>query len=297
MKFLKYLFTQTLLIHFIAAVAIAGALLWGTISILDVYSHHNQSFEVPDFTGLTISEVKKIIKEKNLRYEVTDSIYSNEYQKGTVVEQNPPPKFKVKENRKIFFTMNALTTEKVKVPDVTNGSLIQAKAELETIGLKIGRLTYRKDFAKNYIFEQKYKDETIAKGTYIEKGSYIDLVLGDGSEKDEDLAKTRVPNLHNLTWKEAKIATLKKYLNLGASTYDLSVKNYRDSARAKIWKQKPFLPSNIKVRLGTEINIWLTVDTNKLKKEQKIEIDSVSSNLDTTLTSAYIIDNDTILID
>lgn len=297
MKFLKYLFTQTLLIHFIAAVAIAGGLLWGTIVILDVYSRHDQSFEVPDFAGLTISEVKKIINEKNLRCEVTDSIYSNEYQKGTVVEQNPPPKFKVKENRKIFFTMNASTVEKVKVPDVTNGSLIQARAELETIGLKIGKLTYRRDFAKNYIFKQKHRGETISKGAYIEKGSYVDLILGDGSEKDEDLAKTSVPNLRELTWKEAKVATLKKFLNLGTATYDLSVKNYRDSAKAKIWKQKPFLPYNIKVRLGTNVNIWLTVDTNKLKKEQKIEIDSVANNLDTTITGAYILNKDTIMVD
>ena len=58
-----------------------------------------------------------LAKEKKLQFEVTDSVFLTDKKRGTITAQSPNPDFKVKENRKIFLTMNAFYPERVQVPD------------------------------------------------------------------------------------------------------------------------------------------------------------------------------------
>ena len=151
----------------------------------------------------------------------------------------------------------------VKIPNVTNISLVQAKSDLESEGLFVGNLNYIPDIATNYVLMQKYKGKKVKAGTLVQKGSRIDLTLGKGID---DADATYVPKLFSLNRTDATIKATDAYLNIGSVVYDRSIKTYSDSIKAKVWKQNPNASRNFPVKLGSSINIWLTIDKAKLKK-------------------------------
>jgi len=240
----------------IISIAIIGVLLL----IINLYTYHKRAFPVPDFYGMTKKEVIKTAKEKHLRYEITDSIYQQDAKKGAVIDQHPSPGFKVKKNRRIFLILNAHKPDKVEMPDLNQQTLRQAKSILENKGLYIGDIIYKPDMAINRVLKQKHKGKEIKPGREIEKGSSIDLVLGNGYSNK----KTVPPNLIGLSLREARNRLTNEYLNIGAIIYDTSVSNFKDTLKAKIWKQKPSHSSKRLIRLGTEVDIWLTNDSLKI---------------------------------
>ncbi len=260
MDLLRFIFSTIFLRHLLIAAAISVVFISGTFLGLNIYTHHKQSFSVPDFRGLTIEEVDRVAELKDLRYQVVDSVYDNHHPRGTVVEQNPRPNFKVKKNRRVHLTINAHNPEMVEVPNSVGVSLRQARAILETAGLRIGNLSYVPDIAVNNVLQQKYKEQVIEPGDSLEKGSEIDLVLGRGISNE----KTQAPKLTGLTLDEAKNKITSRYLNLGAVIYDGSIHDFQDSLDAFIWKQKPPCNKKTRINLGTPVDIWLTADSTKL---------------------------------
>jgi eukaryotic-like serine/threonine-protein kinase len=94
---------------------------------------------VPDLRGLTVAEAEMVTNARKLRYQVSDSVFISHEARGTVIDQNPIPNFRVKENRTIFLTINAMNPERIAVPDVTGVSLRQARAIIETNGFEVGK--------------------------------------------------------------------------------------------------------------------------------------------------------------
>jgi len=254
--------SNSLVKQLVTGIIIVLAVVWLAFSFLDIYTHHGQEIAVPNFKGLTVSEVEKLADSKNLRFEVLDSVYRNDKTKGTIVEQIPPPNFNVKQNRTIFVTINAFGSEMVRVPNLIGNTLVQAQADLEISGLSIGRLEYVPDIAKNVVKGQKYKGKQIADGEQIPKGSRIDLVLGRGIEAG---AETPVPDLIGLTKNSAVQQATSSYFNLGAVIYDTGISNRADSLKAMIWKQNP--APNQNASPGSLIDIYLTNDQTKIPKD------------------------------
>ncbi|OFX24463.1 MAG: hypothetical protein A2033_13665 [Bacteroidetes bacterium GWA2_31_9] len=253
-NFFKFFISKTFFINLGIAIIATVIILWVTFFSLESFTHHAETISVPDFRGLTLDEITTITQEKGLRFEVTDSVYLTDYKKGTVVDQNPPSEFKVKENRKIFITMNAIMPEQVQIPELVGVSLRQATAYLETFGLKLGKLSYVPDIGKNVVLKQTYKGKEIKSGTLIEKGKTIDLVLGLGESKE----KTTVPSILGLNISDASTKLAEFSLNLGAIICDETIKSEKDSLSAKIFKQFPMPMPNSEIRLGSGIDIWIT---------------------------------------
>jgi len=231
---------------------------WGTFISLKIFTNHNEYIKLPSFIGKTEPEVKNLCKQYKLRYVITDSIYSNKAKPGTVVEQIPKPGVNVKENRKIFITINAVEPEKISMPDITGISIREAALIAEIYGIKIGNLKFVPDIAKNNVLKQQYKGQEIAPGTLIPKGSVIDLVVGTGISNE----KTYVPCLYGLTYKQVEQTLTEAALNIGAVIYDETIKNAKDSAYAIVYRQNPsFRPNPTQLNLGYPVDIWLTVDS------------------------------------
>jgi beta-lactam-binding protein with PASTA domain len=148
--------------------------------ILRFYTHHGEALPVPELKGLTIREANQLLESNNLRGKISDSIYLAKAKPGTVVGQLPEANSMVKENRTVYYVINAVKPEMVRMPDVVGVSLRQATSILEIQGLKVGKLTYIPDIAKNNVLRQTYKGKEIRKGAKIVKGAAIDLYLGSG---------------------------------------------------------------------------------------------------------------------
>jgi eukaryotic-like serine/threonine-protein kinase len=260
-NFIKYILGKDFRSQLVLAFAIFFGIVLSINLCLRIITRHNSSYPVPDFKGLTLSQAVELADEENLRIQVMDSIYSSTKKRGTVVEQEPKPGFKVKKNRRIFLLMNALKPEKVSMPNIVGVSLRQAMAILESRGLVIGRLRYIPDIATNNVLKQRHDGIEINAGEEIIKGSQIDLVLG----KAGGYEPTSVPDVKGLKLAEAKRKIVQSYLNIGAVEYDQSVKSYDDSASAVVYKQKPDPEKYLNASMGTFLDIWLTVDDNKIK--------------------------------
>ena len=134
---------------------------------LDSYTHHGESITVPDLRGLTETRLVHFIEDKHLRYKIVDSLYENGKAAGTVIEQDPAPDSKVKEDRTIYLTINASKPPKVKMPSLIDVSFRQAEAILHTYGLQVGKTIYKPDLARNAVLSQLYNGATITPGTEI----------------------------------------------------------------------------------------------------------------------------------
>jgi len=260
MDFLRFLITKQFLRHLGLAAAIAIILLLGTMLWLKVYTHHGKTITVPDLKGLTEEEVEDVTSSRRLRFEVVDSVFSTEMPRGTVIKQNPSGHSKVKKNRKIFLTMNAVNQETVAMPQLVGLSFRQARLAMQNAGLIQGTIEYRPDYAKNNVLQQKHNDSVIKEGTEITKGSVIDLVLGMGLSS----STTRIPDLLGTGLEEAREIIARYYLNLGAVTYDESFQEAEDSSGAFIWRQYPEHDELRRLNMGMEMDVWLSLDSTLL---------------------------------
>lgn len=260
MEFFRFLITKKFLRHLGVAVAISLILLLGTMLSLKIYTHHGKTIIVPDLTGLTMEEVGDVTSSRHLRFEVVDSVFSTEMPRGTVIKQNPNASSRVKRNRNIFLTMNAVTQEMVSMPQLIGLSFRQARLALQNAGLTQGAIQYRPDFAKNNVLQQMHNDTVINEGTVIAKGAVIDLVLGMGLSNKT----TRVPDLVGLSLEEASVVISDYYLNLGAITFDNSMEELEDSVGAFVWRQYPDFDEFKRLNMGMEMDIWLTLDSTLL---------------------------------
>ena len=248
---LQFLRSKIFFINLAVAVAVIILIFGFTYKWLDNYTKHGESISVPDLRGLQINKVDSMISNMHIHSAVVDSVYLPELPSGAITEQDPAPGSKVKENRTIYVTINSGVPAKVQMPNLIDVSLRQAQAILQTYGLKTGEFIYRADLAKNAVLEQKFHGREIKAGTMVNKGSVIDLVLGDGL----GASKVPVPELTGLTRNEALFVLKGSSLNIGAIIYDANV---RDSSSAKIYRQFPLHSDSATVSQGEAIDIYLT---------------------------------------
>lgn len=146
-------------------------------------TNHDQKIQVPDLQKMELSEIEKTLKELDLRFEVIDSAsYNPSYPNRSVIEQNPEVGEFVKENRKIYLTINPSTYRDIVLPDLNGRTKRQAVTHLLSIEFKIGKFSYVRDIGKDVVREMRFNNKKVRPGTKLPKNSIIDLVLGDGKQ-------------------------------------------------------------------------------------------------------------------
>jgi len=261
--FLAFVRTKSFLKHFAFSILVAIGILITVLQSLGLVTHHGESLSVPDFSGLSLKKAYKLAKSKDLKIEIIDSVDNVPGKRGTIIGQTPPANFKVKEGRTVHVTLKTFNPKMILMPDFKGVSLIQAKADIETYGLKIGRLKYVPDIATNNVLEQTFEGKPIKPGTSIQRGSSIDLVLGLGKSDQAVI----IPNLIGYTRQDAIQEATDNSLNIGAFNYDETVITTDDSLSAIVWKQTPVM--NVQSTMGAPVDVWLTLDPDKIKSIKK----------------------------
>ncbi len=257
--FISYLKSKVFLRILVYAVTIAFTLLVVLLVGLRIYTHHNRSIIVPDFSDLPVDVAAKLIDTRHLRYEIFDSIFITTREPGVVIDQHPKPGFLVKKNRKVYLTINANSPEKMVMPDLLGITLREARNKISIAALRLGRLSYRYSIAKNVVLEQQLNDHIIEPGDTLLKGSAIDLVLGKGLSDE----KSRVPNLIGLTVEQAIIKAADAFFTINTSIPDETVKEGQGSIPI-IYRHHPAHSASVLVPLGTQITVWITTDSTKV---------------------------------
>ncbi len=249
---MKSKYTLFFALNILASLAIILLLIWFALSYLKKYTNHGTFIEVPDIKGMNIGDVEHFLKERNLLFEISDSIFENKYPKGTVVEQNPLPKSKVKSNRKIYLTVNALTQKMVALPELTDVSYSQAEATLKSRGLKVGNTIFEPSDCDQCVIKVQVNGKNISTNTMIPFGTKVDLVLGQTGSGDW----IEVPELIGLNSKQVDEKINALLLNKYIVTME-GCNTFSDSLESIVIKQIPNSQTS-KIKQGSTISIWMT---------------------------------------
>ncbi len=182
MTFIKFLFTKNFLRQLLFAVIAMVVLSFGILMWLKSSTNHDQKIKVPSLAKMLLEDVDEKLSDLELRFEILDSSnYNPDYPKYSVIEQIPKAGEFVKENRKIYITLNRSGYTFLKIPEVVGKTRRQAEPTLIAMGFNIGKITYRPYIAEDEVLEIRNKGKKIEPGDELQKTAIIDLVLGDGS--------------------------------------------------------------------------------------------------------------------
>ena len=247
----KFLSSKTFLIHLSLLIVLVLGLVTITYYWLGAYTNHGETIVVPDLKGRPWRSLEQGLRLKHLKLQIADSsIYIVDKPGGQVIEQDPIPGSKVKENRAIYVSVSKIVPPQVKMPNIIDVSDRQAEAILLSYGLKTGERKYQPDLAKDAVLEFSTKGRVLHPGDEVPKGTVIDLLLGDGFGN----TMVKVPMLINLTAEEALFVLNGTKLAKGSVSFDRDV---NDTTTAVVYKQWPQAGDSTTLKQGETVDIFL----------------------------------------
>lgn len=255
----RFLTSKAFFINLLILAGIAAVSLWLTMKWLDSYTFHGTSVAVPDFKGVNIDNLDEFVADKEVGYEIIDSVFDLSAKKGAVLDQNPKADSRVKKGRKIYLTVNAQLSERIRMPELAGLSLRQAKSILASYDLRIDSVQIVPSIEKNAVLKQIYRGKPIKAGTSVPRGASIVLVAGGGIASE----KTFVPLLYGLTLEQAREKLEANFLNLGATVPDPDGE-ITDTSLAVIYNQTPKPTWDLNVYQGSSVDVYYTNNASKV---------------------------------
>lgn len=261
MKFIKFIFSKFFWINVVLAVIALYVVFYLTMSNLDNYTNHGIKIEVPNLKGLQLDQVQDSLMSLDLNFEIRDSVFSDDFPIGMVIQQDPLPNTDefpnfIKPNRTIYITIvKRQETFKV-VPDfltnVTSKNI--GKSKLEMLGFNVD-LEIKNHKDKDKILGLEFEDKVLKAGQKLPKGSIVKIIFGSGDKGQPiELPDFKGMNVYLALNKANEIG-----IDLDIHYYD-SIKDNRDSNLAVIYQQYPDPEINNKHLIS--IGSMVTIDAN-----------------------------------
>jgi len=238
------------IIHLCLMAFLVVALVVGFFYIyLPSATNHGESISVPRIEGMQLADAEELLEAQNLRYFINDSSYNSDMKPYTILTQDPAPDAKVKENRKIYVSVNMKNAPMIKMPKLIDGSVKNAELILKSYDLKKGKITMVPDLQQNAVLKQFVNGKEVKPGESIPKGSVVDLHVGDGLGNTE----FEVPDVVGMPVDEASVLLVGQGLQIGNIIY------VQGSAEADgtVLKQRPFAEVGATIRVGELVDLWV----------------------------------------
>ncbi len=183
---------------------VIGSFLFGFIVfyfLMPVIVKHSKTIEVPYLKHMSLEKAKSFLSTLDLRYVVSDSVYSSEVAKGLIVNTEPPAKEDVKVGSIIELVVSK-GAKKIALPDIVGLSRKTAVDSLDGYGIT------NRVFI-NYPVREKSLDGKVIKTKpsvedSIALGSMLTIFIGTEKRK-----VFLMPNLHGMNLEEAQGEILK----------------------------------------------------------------------------------------
>lgn len=179
--------------HILLALVVTAVIFILTILFLRLFTRHGREIEMPSYMGQSAEELTQHGRSEGFVFVVSDELYENGAEPGTVLKQNPLPGEKVKHGRKAYLTVAAAEPPTIKMLELRDLSLRQAQIMIESQGLVLDRVIEKPSPYENVVLEVLYKGHSIAQGTPIKQGEKITLVVGKNIGDLPDSTQTETP--------------------------------------------------------------------------------------------------------
>ena len=236
--------------HLVIIGVIVGLLVVGFFYVyLPSATNHGETISVPKITGMQLPDAEAYLEEQNLRFYVNDSSYNSNRKPFEILTQDPAPGASVKENRKIYISINMKNPPMIKMPKLIDGSVKNAELILKSYDLKKGEVKLVPDLQQNAVLKQFVNGKEVKPGEPIAKGSVVDLYVGDGLGNTE----FEIPNVVGMPVDEASVLLVGQGLQIGTIIY---VPGSGDSD-GTVLKQRPIAEVGAKIRVGELVDLWV----------------------------------------
>ncbi|MGZ3899741.1 MAG: PASTA domain-containing protein [Bacteroidia bacterium] len=197
--FISFIKSKQFFLHFTLIIVSLFLVFFLLIKWLSSYTHHGEYVEVPDFKGAQINGLEDFIRNKEVGYQIIDSVYDPKQKPGIVIRQDPEPNVKVKHNRTIYLYVTGMVAPQIKMPKLVDRSERQARLIVGTYGLKMGRITEKAADCNGCVLAQMIDGKEIEPGTMVKKGSVVSLIIGvkDNYYNSSTDTTTSDPNFDN----------------------------------------------------------------------------------------------------
>ena len=227
------------------------------------YTNHGQQLVLPNYIDQDIQYAKEDAERSGNNFEVivNDSIHRLGIPGGQILNQNPKPNSKVKENRKIYVTIAKYAPELFKSDYLGTlyGMAFNMKSkELRNVDIfteVVDRVYDRGE--PGMILKAYYKDkpiiDTLSKktimGINIKKGETLQVVLSK-----DDGGKSELPNLvcDQISAASFLLKSLRLKINIAQ---DADVVNLSD---AYIYKQEPTIEDMSYITMGETVVVYVS---------------------------------------
>ena len=203
---------------------------------------------VPNLVGKTYENAVAELDSVNLQAVITDTIYNEKYNVGTVILQKPNPGQVVKDGRRVYLFISG-GKQTVKVPNLKGKSIREAKFTLERIGLNMGEIQdLPSTNPKDMIYDQQY-----AEGTPLKKGDSVGVTLTIG------ILSSRVilPDFIGKSLSEVIEILADSSLRVGTVTYRVSNSLLPNTIIDQFPSQ-----GNV-VSVGSQVDLFVTKNSDK----------------------------------
>ncbi|WP_304609199.1 PASTA domain-containing protein [Muribaculum intestinale] len=187
MSFMK---RHPILFNFLLIILVGFSVIWMALIGLDVWTDHGAYEVVPDMKGLSYNQAVKALESVGLKPELSDSIYDMTTAPGTVLEQSPRARTKVKPHRTVYLTVTAFSPKMISLPAVTDMSLRQARSTLEGAGIRnICEVLVPSEY-KDLVLGVKFNGVSVQPGARVPTSATITIEVGEGLSLDVDSVDT-----------------------------------------------------------------------------------------------------------
>ncbi len=253
-----FLSSRIFLVNFAKLVALSLGLFFLVNFMLRCATHHGESVQVNDFTGMHLQDASRQARDKGFEFVVIDSVWIEGKPSGIIIQQDPKPFSQVKEGRKIYVTVTG-SPGKVILPPFSEVSydFDRYASRLSNLGVKavVKERVFDAKQAPNtilylYYDGKKVTEADVKQGFEVMMGSTVEAVVTERTSNQLD-----IPDLVCKTYEEALFLLTSLNFTLGEVFEDETV---TDPSTAYVYRQEPAVQPGVLVTVGTQFNLWLT---------------------------------------
>ena len=170
--------TKSLAFQLIMACVVTVVLMALAVLFLRLFTRHGREFEMPDYRGQQSQVLTQTHSKEGFVFVVNEQRYEEGATPGAVLVQDPAAGEKVKHGRKVYLTVAAAEPPTIKLPELHEIPLNQAKIMIESQGLVLERIIEKPSPYENLVLDVLYRGHSINSGADIKMGEKITLVVG-----------------------------------------------------------------------------------------------------------------------
>ena len=211
---------------------------------MNLFGNSSATKAVPNLLGMTQEEAVAALEAEGFTVGHVDPGYSDDYDEGEVMEQNPDGGTEVAEGSSIDITISqGPEAEDVTVPNLVGKTQEEAEAELERLGLVGSASTEANDADEGQVF-----DQSPSAGSTAKEGDTVTYKVSSGPDA------TAVPDVTGLTQSNAtqQLSDAGFGVYVAGSSYDDSVPKGSVISYDPAGQQAPGTQIGLTISLGPE---------------------------------------------